>query len=189
MDTEFCVIEKGCLKEIKKYLDMIKEGKLPQITAVEDQSEDGVMKYVIKLRKGSDPNYVRDMIYKHTQMEGTYTVNFEVLNGIEPLRMSYKSYLQFFIEQRMVIKFRMYANRLQEVNTRYHKIKSYVEVLESNVLDQILNVINHLLNTGKDGYTAFVRNGTEEQIKINDSFTIVGTEETIGHGQFVKIRQ
>ena len=131
--------EKGGVKY--KILDMVKEGKLPQITAIEEHSKGDNMRIVIKLRKGSDPNYVRDMIYKNTQMEGTYTVNFEVLNGIEPLRMSYKSYLQFFIEQRMIIKFRMYANRLQEVNTRYHKIKSYVEVLESNVLDQILEVI------------------------------------------------
>lgn len=131
--------EKGGVKY--KILDMIKDGKLPQITAIEEHSEDGIMKIIIKLKKGSDPNYVRDIIYKNTQMEGTYTVNFEVLNGIEPLRMSYKSYLQFFIEQRMIIKFRMYANRLQEVNTRYHKIQSYVEVLESNVLDQILTVI------------------------------------------------
>lgn len=131
--------EKGGVKY--KILDMIKEGKLPQIIKVEDQTDNGVFKYVIELRKGSDPNYVRDMIYKHTQMEGTYTVNFEVLNGIEPLRMSYKSYLQFFIEQRIAVKFRLYANKFQEVNTRYHKIKSYVEVLESNILDQILTVI------------------------------------------------
>mgnify|MGYP003304207105 CR=1 FL=1 len=131
--------EKGGVKY--KILDMVKEGKLPQVTAIEEHSKGDDMRIVIKLRKGSDPNYVRDMIYKNTQMEGTYTVNFEVLNGIEPLRMSYKSYLEFFIEQRMIIKFRMYANRLQEVNTRYHKIKSYVEVLESNVLDQILEVI------------------------------------------------
>ena len=131
--------EKGGVKY--KILDMVKDGKLPQITAIVDHSEDGDMKIIISLKKGSDPNYVRDMIYKNTQMEGTCTVNFEVLNGIEPLRMSYKSYLQFFIEQRMIIKFRMYANRLQEVNTRYHKIKSYVEVLESNVLDKILEVI------------------------------------------------
>ena len=131
--------EKGGVKY--KILDMVKDGKLPQITAIEEHSKGDDMRIVIKLRKGSDPNYVRDMIYKNTQMEGTYTVNFEVLNGIEPLRMSYKSYLQFFIEQRMVIKFRMYANRLQEANTRYHKIKSYVEVLESNMLDQILEVI------------------------------------------------
>ena len=124
-----------------KILDMVKDGKLPQITAIEEDSHGTDMRIVIKLKKGSDPNYVRDIIYKNTQMEGTYTVNFEVLNGIEPLRMSYKSYLEFFIQQRMIIKFRMYANRLQEVNTRYHKIKSYVEVLESNVLDQILNVI------------------------------------------------
>ena len=131
--------EKGGVKY--KILDMVKEGKLPQITSIVDHSEDSIMKIIISLKKGSDPNYVRDMIYKNTQMEGTYTVNFEVLNGIEPLRMSYKSYIQFFIDQRMVVKFRMYANRMQEANTRYHKIKSYVEVLESDMLDQILAVI------------------------------------------------
>ncbi len=124
-----------------KILDMVKEGKLPQITSIEEHSRETDMKIIIKLKKGSDPNYVRDIIYKNTQMEGTYTVNFEVLNGIEPLRMSYKSYLEFFIQQRMIIKFRMYANRMQEANTRYHKIQSYVQVLESNMLDEILKVI------------------------------------------------
>lgn len=124
-----------------KILDMVKDGKLPQITAIEEHSRGTEMRIVIKLRKGSDPNYVRDVLYKNTQLEGTYTVNFEVLDGIEPMRMSYKSYLEFFIQQRMIIKFRMYANRMQEANTRYHKLSSYVEVLESNKLDQILNVI------------------------------------------------
>ena len=125
-----------------RILDMIKEGKLPQITDIEEHSQDNNMRIILKLRKGSDPNYVRDMIYKNTQMEGTYTVNFEVLNGIEPLRMSYKSYLQFFIEQRMITKYRLYANRIQEANTRYHKIASYVEVLESKQLDQIIKIID-----------------------------------------------
>ena len=124
-----------------KILDMVKDGKLPQITAIEEHSRGTEMRIVIKLRKGSDPNYVRDVLYKNTQLEGTYTVNFEVLDGIEPMRMSYKSYLEFFIQQRMIIKFRMYANRMQEANTRYHKLSSYVEVLESNKLDQILDVI------------------------------------------------
>lgn len=124
-----------------KILDMIKEGKLPQITAIEEHSRGNDMRIIVKLKKGSDPNYVRDILYKNTQLEGTYTVNFEVLNGIEPMRMSYKSYLEFFIQQRMIIKFRMYANRLQEVNTRYHKLESYVEVLESDKLDKILDVI------------------------------------------------
>ena len=125
-----------------KILDMIKDGKLPQIIDIKENSHDNNMRIEIKLKKGSDPNYVRDMIYKNTQMEGTYTINFEVMNGIEPLRMSYKSYLQFFIEQRMITKYRMYANRAQIANTRYHEIQSYVEVLESKVLDQIIKIID-----------------------------------------------
>lgn len=171
--------EKGGVKY--KILDMIKEGKLPQIIKIEDQTDNGVMKYVIYLRKGSDPNYVRDMLYKHTQLEGTYTVNFEVLNGIEPLRMSYKSYLQFFIEQRMVIKFRMYANRFQEVNTRYHKVKSYVEVLESNMLDQILAVIKKQKEVNDDNLveTLIKKFGLTD---IQASFIINSTYKTRSKG-------
>ncbi len=122
-------------------LKMVEEKKLPQITGIDMASKGNDMRVVIHLRKGSDPNYVRDMIYKHTQMEGTYSVNFEVLDGIEPLRMSYKSYIEFFIEQRKITKFRLYTNRLQKANTRYHKLKSYIEILESKKLPKILDVI------------------------------------------------
>ena len=171
--------EKGGVKY--KILDMVKEGKLPQITSIVDHTQNGDMRIVISLKKGSDPNYVRDMIYKNTQMEGTYTVNFEVLNGIEPLRMSYKSYLQFFIEQRMIIKFRMYANRLQEVNTRYHKIKSYVEVLESNMLDQILEVIKKQKEINDDNLveTLIKKFGLTD---IQSSFIINSTYKTRSKG-------
>ena len=124
-----------------KILDMVKAGRLPQITDIQEDSHGNDMRIVIKLRKGSDPNYVREMLYKNTQLEDTYSVNFEVLNGLTPLRMSYKSYLQFFIEQRKMIKFVLYCNKLQTVKTKWHEKDAYIKVLESGEIDNIIKMI------------------------------------------------
>lgn len=124
-----------------KILDMIKEGKLPQVMAIEEDSHDDDLRVVIKLRKGSDPNYVKELLYKSTQLQYTFGVNFEVLDGFAPVAMSYKSYLQFFIEQRKMTKFRLYCSLLQKYKTRYHERDAYVKALESGKIDEIIKMI------------------------------------------------
>ena len=100
-----------------------------------------VMRFVIVLKKGSDPYFVRDLIYKHTPMETTHSVNFEALQGIDLVRFSYKSYLQYFIDFRRVTKFRLYCNRLQAVQTKFHEKEAYIKVLESGEMDNIISMI------------------------------------------------
>lgn len=127
-----------------KILDMVKEGKLPQITKIDEDSKGDQMRIVIHLKKGSDPAYVRDYLYKTTQLQDTDLVNFEVLDGVTPLRMSYKSYLEFFIEQRKMTKFRYNCIMLQKVRTEYHKKEAYVKVIESGYIDKIINMIKKM---------------------------------------------
>lgn len=126
-----------------KILNMVKEGKLPQITKIDEDSKGNNMRIVIHLRKGSDPNYVKEMLYRTTQLQDTYTVNFEVLNGTEPLRLSYKAYLEYFIEERKLTKFRANCIMLQKVRTEYHKREAYVKVLESGYIDKIIDMIKN----------------------------------------------
>lgn len=134
--------EKGGVKY--KILEMIKNGKLTQIEDIDEDSHKNDMRIVIKLKKGSDPAYVRETLYKcGLHLEETFTVNFEVLKGLELVRMSYKSYLQYFIEQRKITKFRMYCNRLQNVRTKYHEKDAYVKVIESGEIDNIINLIKN----------------------------------------------
>lgn len=100
-----------------------------------------VMRYIIVLKKGADPNFIRDLIYKHTAMETTALVNFEALDGINLVRMSYKSYLEYFIQFRRITKFRLYCNRLQYVQTKFHEKDAYVRLLESGEVDTIIDLI------------------------------------------------
>ena len=100
---------------------LIEKGRLPQITDLVENSHGSNMRYEIHLKKGSDPNYVRDYLYKATSMQDTQMVNFEVLNGIEPMeRMSYKSYLQAFLNQRHITKYKYYWLKLQDTRTAIH---------------------------------------------------------------------
>lgn len=130
-----------------KLEKLVEEKKLLQVADVYDECRDtekyekDSVRYVIVLKNGADPNYVRDFIYKNTEMEKTMSVSFEVLSGVDPLRMSYKSYLQSFIEFRKATKFRYYCNKLQFVQTKMHEKEAFIKVLQSGQVDKIINMI------------------------------------------------
>lgn len=124
-----------------KIAEMVKDGKLPQIVDIVEDSNKDSMRIVIKLKKNSDPNYVRDMLYKNTNLQTTFSVNFEVIDGIKLMRMSYKSYLQAFIMQRKTTKLRSYCIKLQNAKTKYHEKEAYIKLLESGEIDNIIHMI------------------------------------------------
>lgn len=130
------------LNDIVEKIDgLIEKKKLVQVSGYYDESSENEMRFVVVLRPGADPNYVRDVLYKETNLEHTERVNFEVLNGLTPVRMSYKSYLLSFIDHRKLTKFRVYSNRLQLVQTRIHEKEIYIKVLESGEVDNIIAFI------------------------------------------------
>ena len=130
----------------EKIEELIASNKIIQIQDAFDKSTVDQMRYVILLKKGSDPNYVREVIYKNTEMEKSMRINFEVLDGITPVRMSYKTYIQNFIDFRKTTKFRVYCNELQKIQTRIHERDAYVKLLKSGEIDNIINMIKKQTN-------------------------------------------
>lgn len=100
-------------------------------------------KLLILLKPGTDTNYVKQLIYQNTKMEMSCRVNFEVLDNMVPMRMSYKSYLLQWIEFRKFTKFRVYCNSLQDINTRIHTIEPYVKMAETNDIDSVISLIRN----------------------------------------------
>lgn len=142
----------------------IKEGKvkLPQILNILEPEPDKKkkkksfenrfeeMKFVIVLKKGSDAAYVRDVLYKVTALETTFTINVQVLDDMEPKRISYKALLQSFIEYRKLTKFRYYANKRQKVRTKLHQKDAYIKALQSGKIDEIIKRIRKQKSTDED---------------------------------------
>ena len=129
------------LSVVEKLNEMVEKKELPMVKDILDSSGGGVINIIIQLRPGSDPYYMREVLYKKTKVEETYTVNMEVVSDIDPKRVSYKEYLETFIAQRVITKFRLYCSRMQKIMTRWHQLDTYIKVLESGEIDTIIDRI------------------------------------------------
>lgn len=127
----------------KAIHELVEKKKLIQIQDMESHSSENELRELIILKKGSDPNFVREVLYKNTPLEKTHTVNFEIMNpdGVNQIRMSYKSYLESFIEFRKLTKFRMFCSELQDIRTKMHERETYVHVIQSGKIDKIIQRI------------------------------------------------
>ena len=141
------------LKSIDEAIeDMMANNELPQISKVEDRSTDDYCEYHIKLKRGADPIYVRDTIWKRTNAMQSCRVNLETLYNGAPIVMSYREYLLAFIEQRKLTKFRLYSNKIQEYDTKIHEKEAYIKVLSSGEVDEVIKLIRNR------------KGGTDEQL-------------------------
>lgn len=141
---DFVSFDKGSKENggvLYKIHEMIDSGKLPQIESIFEDSHNNNMRVLIHLKKGSDPEYVKQYLYKTTQLQKTQLVNFEVLDGLQLNRFSYKSYLLAFIEQRKLTKFRYASLILQDARTKYHEMDAFIKCIESDQLDEIIRRI------------------------------------------------
>ncbi|MGL5750465.1 MAG: DNA gyrase subunit A [Paraclostridium sp.] len=132
--TYFDSIEEAIIK-------LIEDRKILDILDIKDKSTETEFKCHIVLKKDSDPNYVRDFLYKSTDLEKTVSVSFEVIDGVDVMRMSYKSYLQYFIDFRKVTKFRYYSNKLQQVQTKLHEKEAFVKLFRSGKVNKVIDMI------------------------------------------------
>ena len=129
-----------------KLEDMITKKQLPMVKEIFDASANGIVEIIIQLRKGSDPYYVKEVLYAKTKVQDTVSVNFMVVNGVDVRRMSYREYILGFLERRAITKFRLYSSRLQVNLTRYHKLIAYIKLLESGEIDNVIDMIRKQKN-------------------------------------------
>lgn len=136
--------------------EMIKKGKLPQIVDMKDDSKGNNMRYIIELRKGSDPKFVRNFLYKHTALQKDCRENFEVLDGIESLRFSYKSYIEYFIQFAIDNKFRTYYSLLQQARTKWTEKRLYIIIMESGEIESLQKKIRGMKDVSPEARNEFM---------------------------------
>jgi DNA gyrase subunit A len=132
---------------VSKLLDLVEKKQLPMIKDISDASTNNGVEIIIQLKKGSDVGYVKEVLYAKTKVQDTVSVNFMVVHGVNPKRMSYTEYIQEFLKLRATTKFRLYCNKLQINLTRYHQLIAYIKLLESGEIDNVIDMVrkqNHI---------------------------------------------
>lgn len=149
---------------MEKIEELIKNNILIQIADIQDHSTEENLDIRLILKKGSDANYVKQMLYKHTLLQNGKRVNLQVINGTEICNMSYKAYISYFIEYRKECKFRVYNARLQKAETRLHQIEIYIKILESGDVENIV----HMIRNQNSMEEAYLIEWLMKKLKITD---------------------
>lgn len=83
-----------CEAIIEKIIDLVKTGKVKEISDVRDETGLDGLKITIDLKRGTDPDKLMQKLYKMTTLEDSFSCNFNVLIGGTPRVLGIRELLQ-----------------------------------------------------------------------------------------------
>jgi DNA gyrase subunit A len=124
---------------IEKIADLIRAGKITDISNIRDESDRDGMRVVIELKRDAQPAVTLNQLFKHTQMQSTFGVNLLALvNGI-PKVLELKEMMQHFINHRMDVLLRRTKFELDAAERRAHILEGYIIALDN--IDAVIQTI------------------------------------------------
>lgn len=139
-----------------KIDELINDNKIIQIKGYENKAvlnkkteETNVDMWFI-LQPGSDPEYVKSLLYSKTDLQKTFSINLNVLDRKTRLHLNYNQYFNMFLNYRRVTKVRILANKLQALQTENARYQSYIDLIQSGKLDAIEKFVRKY-KTGDEG--------------------------------------
>ena len=126
-------------KLLEKMIGLMDDKKLPQVGTVRDESTD-IVRVVIELKAEANPELVTAYLFKHTDLESSFPMNFTALKpNMEPERLPLKDVMRYFLDFRHEVVTKRLNFDLRILNARLHILKAF-EVLYDD-LDTAIKLI------------------------------------------------
>jgi DNA gyrase subunit A len=127
------------MKLIERIAELYHEKVIDDVTEVRDESDRDGMRIVIELRRGAEAQIVLNQLYKHTQMQESFSMIFlAVVNG-QPKELPLHVAIQHFIDHRVDVVRRRTAFLLRKAREREHILEGYKIALDN--LDRVIKII------------------------------------------------
>lgn len=124
---------------IEKIAEIIIAKKLPALTDVRDES-DAEVRVVLEIKSTCDENKLMSYLFKHTELENNFQVNFNCLKTSgEPERLSLLEICQEFLRFRKQVITRRLTYELTLIKKRLHILTGFAIIF--NDLDKALKLI------------------------------------------------
>ena len=114
---------------IKKIVDLIKEGKLKEVTDIRDEIGLEGFRLTIDLRRGVDPDALMAKLYKLTTLQDDFSCNFNVLIDSSPRQLGVVDILREWIRFRMNCLSRELTFDLGKKKDKLHLLKALSKIL------------------------------------------------------------
>src|SRR6201997_727867 len=124
---------------IKRIAELVNDKVIDEISDVRDESDRDGMRIVIELKRGAEAQIVLNQLYKHSQMQESFSMIFlAVVNG-QPKELSLPAAIRHFIDHRVDVVRRRTAFLLNKAREREHILLGYQIALDH--LDNVIKII------------------------------------------------
>jgi DNA gyrase subunit A len=131
---------------VERIAQLVNDKDIEDISDIRDESDRDGMRIVIELKRGAEPQIVLNQLFKHTQMQESFSmILLAVVNG-QPREMGLIQALKYFIEHRVDVVRRRTAYLLQKAKDREHILEGYLTALDH--LDNVITIIRGSANRG-----------------------------------------
>ena len=114
---------------IEKIIDLIKQGKIKEISYIRDETDLNGLKIAIDLKRGVDPEKLMNKLFKLTPLQDNYSCNFNILIGGVPRVMGIREILGEWVAFREeCVKRRVYFD-LNKNKQKLHLLKGLEKIL------------------------------------------------------------
>jgi DNA gyrase subunit A len=124
---------------MESIADLVRNKVLDGITDLRDESDRDGLRVVIELRKGDEPQVILNQLYKHTQLQDTFSILMLALVDNVPRVLSLAEMIQHYIEHRVVIVRRRTEHDLREAEARAHVLEGLLKAMDH--IDEIIAII------------------------------------------------
>ena len=129
---------------IKRIAQLVNDKDIEDISDVRDESDRDGMRIVVELKRGAEPQIVLNQLFKHTQMQESFSmILLAVVNG-QPREMGLIQTIKYFIEHRVDVVRRRTAYLLAKAKDREHILEGYLKALDH--LDNVITIIRGSAN-------------------------------------------
>jgi DNA gyrase subunit A len=123
----------------EKIYDLVKNGDLDGISAVQNDSAGRQARLVIRLKRDANANVVLNKLYKNTSLQTTFAVNMLALVDGVPRTLSLVQALTHYISHQVEVVTRRTEFRLRKAEARAHIVEGLLRAID--MLDQVIATI------------------------------------------------
>jgi DNA gyrase subunit A len=124
---------------IERIAELVRAGRLDQISDLRDESDRRGMRIVIELKRGAAPMKVQNQLFKATALQTSFGVNTLALDKGQPVMLSLRRALIVYVEHRVDVLTRRTEFELSRARERAHILEGLRIALR--FLDEVIQTI------------------------------------------------
>jgi DNA gyrase subunit A len=145
---------------IEKTAGLVNEKRIEGISDIRDESDRDGLRIVYDIKKDAIPNVVLNNLFKHTQLQTSFSVNNVALVKGRPETLNLKDMIKHYVDHRHEVIVRRTQYELDEAQKRAHILEGYLIALDN------LDAVIKLIRESRDPETAKI--GLMENFELSE---------------------